>query len=303
MGGPVIAFSHLSGGLDQTIKGILDQGNIPFLQGTRESLLAIDHLVRYGDFLREGKEGRKGSDGRSPFHLKEMIRKLKGPRRILSDREGKKILRAYGISIARESLVQSPEEALAAAKKFTFPVVMKGQSIEIPHKTEAGLVQLNIQIRQNFGLPMTVSWKTLLFKPGSSLEGILIQEMIPEEAVEVILGVTKDPSFGPVVVFGLGGIWVELLKDSTLRIPPIGSEEARAMISEIKGRLLLEGFRGSEKADINSLVEAIVQVSRLASDLEEVLFSFDSQPLDGSVRRGRCSSRRCRHGGRRRIII
>ncbi len=77
--------------------------------------------------------------------MEELIRKLKGPRRVLSDREGKEILRAYGISIARESLVQSPEEALAAAENFTFPVVMKGQSIEIPHKTEAGLVQLNIQ--------------------------------------------------------------------------------------------------------------------------------------------------------------
>lgn len=290
VGKPVIAFSHLSGGLDQTIKGILDQGNIPFLQGTRESLLAIDHLVRYGDFLREEKKGRKSSDEKSPLHLKEMIRKLKGPRRILSDRVGKEIIRTYGISIARESLVQSPEEALAAAKKFTFPVVMKGQSIEIPHKTEAGLVQLNIQnpaeLRASYD---RIVENALRFKPKSCLEGILIQEMIPEEAVEVILGVTKDPSFGLVVVFGLGGIWVELMKDTTLRIPPIGSEEARAMISEIKGRLLLEGFRGSGKADINSLVEAIVQVSRLASDLEEALFSLDLNPLmvlpgEGGVR-------------------
>ena len=135
VGKPVVAFSHLSGGLDQTIKGILDQGNIPFLQGTRESLLAIDHLVRYGGFLRERKKGRRGSDGWSPLHVKEMIRDLKGPRRVLSDREGKEILKAYGVSIARERLVQSPEEAIAAAEKFTFPVVMKGQSMDIPHKT------------------------------------------------------------------------------------------------------------------------------------------------------------------------
>ena len=283
-GKPVIAFSHLSGGLDQTIKGILDQGSIPFLQGTRESLLAIHHLVRYGEFLRGTKEGTtegaKDSHGRSPLHLKEMIRKLKGPKRILSDRVGKEILRAYGISIARESLVQSPEEAVAAAEEINFPVVMKGQSIEIPHKTEAGLVQLNIQnpaeLRTSYDRIVENAFR---FKPEASLEGILIQEMIPGEAVEVVLGVTKDPSFGPVVVFGLGGIWVELLKDTTLRIPPIGFEEACGMISEIKGRLLLEGFRGGEKADINSLVEAIVQVSRLASDLKEVLFSLDLNPL------------------------
>jgi len=113
--------------------------------------------------------------------------------------------------------------------------------------------------------------------------------MISREAVEVILGVTKDPSFGPVVVFGLGGIWVELLKDTTLRIPPIAPEEARAMIAEIKGRLLLEGFRGGGKADINSLVEAMVQVSRLSVDLAEVLYSLDLNPLmvlpgEGGVR-------------------
>jgi acetate---CoA ligase (ADP-forming) len=290
VGKPVVAFSHLSGGLDQTIKGILDQGNVPFLQGTRESLLAVDHLVRYGGFLRKRKEGRRGSGGRSPLHLKEMVRDLKGPRRVLSDREGKEILKAYGISIAREGLVQSPEEAIAAAEKFTFPVAMKGQSAQIPHKTEAGLVQLNIQnpaeVRASYD---RIVENARRFKPSSHLEGILIQEMIPRETVEVILGVTKDPSFGPVVVFGLGGIWVELLKDTTLRIPPIAPEEARAMIAEIKGRLLLEGFRGGGKADINSLVEAMVQVSRLALDLEEVLFSLDLNPLmvlpgEGGVR-------------------
>jgi acetate---CoA ligase (ADP-forming) len=127
------------------------------------------------------------------------------------------------------------------------------------------------------------------YKPKARLEGVLIQEMISREAVEVILGVSRDPSFGPVIVFGLGGIWVELLEDTTLRIPPVDSEEARAMIAEIKGRLLLEGFRGGEKADINSLVEAMVQVSRLALDLEEVLFSLDLNPLmvlpgEGGVR-------------------
>jgi acyl-CoA synthetase (NDP forming) len=280
VGKPVVAFSHLSGGLDQTIKGILDQGNIPFLQGTRESLLAVDHLVGYGRFLRERKEGRRGSDGWSPLHVKEMIRVLKGPRRVLSDREGKEILKAYGISIARESLAASPEEAIAAADKFNFPVVMKGQSMEIPHKTEAGLVELNIQnpaeVRASYD---RIVENARRFKPGSHLEGILIQEMISRGAVEVILGVSRDPSFGPVIVFGLGGIWVELLKDTTLRIPPVDSEEASEMISDIKGSRLLEGFRGSKETDKKGLVRAIVQLSRLADDLKEVLVSLDLNPL------------------------
>jgi acetate---CoA ligase (ADP-forming) len=97
--------------------------------------------------------------------------------------------------------------------------------------------------------------------------------------VEVILGVSRDPSFGPVIVFGLGGIWVELLRDTTLRIPPVDSEEASEMISDIKGSRLLEGFRGSKETDKKGLVRAIVQLSRLADDLKEVLVSLDLNPL------------------------
>jgi len=111
------------------------------------------------------------------------------------------------------------------------------------------------------------------------MEGILIQEMIPAEAVEVIVGISRDVSFGPVIVFGLGGIWVELLKDTTLRLPPLNPEGARSMISGIKGKSLLEGFRGREPADIDSLVQVLVQVGRMAVDLKEVIISLDLNPL------------------------
>jgi acetyltransferase len=103
--------------------------------------------------------------------------------------------------------------------------------------------------------------------------------MMPTEAVEVILGISRDLSFGPAIVFGLGGIWVELLKDTTLRIPPVDPEEARGMVSEIRGRAVLEGFRGSEKADVESLVGAIVQIGQMAIHLRHVLVSLDLNPL------------------------
>jgi acetate---CoA ligase (ADP-forming) len=280
LGKPVIAFSHLSGGLDQTIKGILDRGNIPFLQGTRESLLAIQYLVRYGEHLRRRKEEEGGTFLPSHRNLNEIVQRLEGPRRVLPGRECKEILKAYGIAVARERIVRSVEEALDAAQDLSFPVVMKGQSAEIPHKTEAGLVQLNIDrpegVRASFD---QITGNAHRYRPGAHLEGILIQEMMPGDAVEVLLGISKDPSFGPVVAFGLGGIWVELLKDTTLRVPPIDPGEAWEMISEVRGRAILEGFRGSPKADVDSLVGTIVQMGRMAIDLKGVLISLDLNPL------------------------
>jgi acetyltransferase len=278
-GKPVVAFSHVSGGLDPTIKGILDRENVPFLQGTRESLLAINHLVQYGAFLR-GHKWKKGGINAPPPNLNEMVQRLRGPRRVVGDKEAKEILKAFGIPVAKEILVQTVEEALDALKGFSCPVVLKGQSAEIPHKTEAGLVQLNIRSPEELRPAFErVVENACRFKSGVHLEGVLVQEMMPTEAVEVILGISRDLSFGPAIVFGLGGIWVELLKDTTLRIPPVDPEEARGMVSEIRGRAVLEGFRGSEKADVESLVGAIVQIGQMAIHLRHVLVSLDLNPL------------------------
>ena len=279
VGKPVVAFSHVSGGLDQTIKGILDKGNVPFLQGTRESLLAIHHLIEYARFLNERKS-KKESWGKSPKDLLTFIQKMRGERRLLPDDQGKEILRAYGIPIVEEVLVRSVDQALEAGKRLGYPLVMKGLSAQIPHKTEAGLVRLNVRDENE----LRISFEKILknattYKPNARVEGILVQEMVPSEAAEVIIGISNDPSFGPVVVFGLGGIWVELLGDTAIRLPPISPQEAREMLSEIKGKRLLKGFRGRENADIDSLVKVLLQVGQMALDLKEVLISLDLNPL------------------------
>ena len=103
--------------------------------------------------------------------------------------------------------------------------------------------------------------------------------MIPSDAAEVIVGISQDAAFGPTVVFGLGGIFVELLKDTVIRIPPISQDEARTMISEVKAKGLLEGFRGKVRSDVEALVETLVQVGQMAVDLKEVLISLDLNPL------------------------
>jgi acetyltransferase len=103
--------------------------------------------------------------------------------------------------------------------------------------------------------------------------------MIPSDATEVIVGISQDEAFGPSVVFGLGGIFVELLKDTVIRVPPMSQDEARTMISEVKAKDLLEGFRGKKRSDVEALVETLVQVGQMAVDLKEVLISLDLNPL------------------------
>jgi len=279
VGKPVVAMSHVSGGLDQTIKGILDDGNVPFLQGTREGLVAIHHLVEYSRFLKRGRTVETPA-GKSPKTLPEIVESLKGKRRVLGDDKAKKILQAYGIDIVKEVLVQSGNEALKAAKRIGYPVALKGLSPHIPHKTEAGLVRLNVRNGEELNAGYAqIQNNAKAFDPNAELEGILIQEMVPSDAAEILVGMTRDPSFGPVVVLGLGGIWVELLADTALRLPPINSDDALEMISELKGKQLLEGFRGRPCVDVKSLAAVLVQVGRMAVDLKEVLISLDLNPL------------------------
>jgi len=276
---PVVTFSHVSGGLDPKIRGILESGNIPFLQGTRESLVAIDRLIEYGMFQKK-RESKKTDQGKSPKQVGEIIKRLRGPRRVLSDVETKEILKSYGIPIAAEFLTQSVDGALEAAGKIGYPIVLKGQSAEIPHKTEAGLVKLNVRNEEEVRASFTqILENARSYRPDAHVEGILVQQMIPSDATEVIVGISQDEALGPTVVFGLGGIFVELLRDTVIRIPPMSQDEARSMISEVKAKDLLEGFRGKARSDVDALAETLVQVGQMAVDLKDVFISLDLNPL------------------------
>ena len=145
----------------------------------------------------------------------------------LSEYESKRILDAYGIPTVQETLSKDLKEALSAASQIGYPVVLKACSPKVAHKTEAGLVRLNIadasQLRKTFD-----ALKTNLhaYDPGATFEGVLIQQMIAPDAVETILGISRDPAFGPVIVLGLGGIFVELLRDTVFRLPPLSATGA-----------------------------------------------------------------------------
>jgi acyl-CoA synthetase (NDP forming) len=276
---PVVFFSHVSGGLDKTIKGILDQGGVPVLQGTRESLSAIDNLFAYGKFRRR-QNLHDSVTGVSPDNLdslKEVYRRKKG---VLSYGDSQALIGAYGIRVPTGVIVNSADEAAKAALKVGYPLAMKAQSAQIPHKTDAGLVQVNIPneavLLETYNAMVR---KVETFDPAAQLEGILVQEMISPEGVETIVGILADSAFDPAVVLGLGGIFVELLKDSSLRLSPVDREEAGRMIAELKGHKLLDGFRGRSRTDVDALVTAIVQVGKLAQDFRGLIKSLDINPL------------------------
>jgi len=204
---------------------------------------------------------------------------LAGRRADIAEHEAKRVLTEYGIRVTREALATTPAEAVAAAKRIGYPVAVKVQSPDISHKTEAGAVRLGI----GDDAALARAYEEVLrnarsYKPGAAIEGVLVQEMV-EAGVEAIVGVVNDPLFGPAVMFGLGGIFAEVLKDVAFRLAPVSPSVAREMIAETRGYAVLQGLRGKPAADIGALADALVRVSALALDLEDSLAELDVNPL------------------------
>jgi acyl-CoA synthetase (NDP forming) len=197
----------------------------------------------------------------------------------LSESESKQLLAAWGAASAREHLANSADEAVAAAEQLGFPVALKVDSPDILHKTEAGVVRLNLgdaaQVRTAYA---EVVANAKAHAPQARIIGASVQEMV-RDGVEVIVGVSCDPQLGPVLLFGSGGVMVEVYNDVALRRCPITRSEAQAMIAEVKGARLLHGFRGRPAADIAALADTLVHVSHLATQLEGHLAELDINPL------------------------
>jgi len=278
-GKPVIVFSNLSTGFDQAVLAHADAAGLPLLQGTRESLRAIEALVKYAELQRQPrvKQPRSPLSQTAQAQLKA---DLAAAPPSLTEYRSKRLLAEYGVPITREGLARSAEEAVRLAEEIGGPVVLKIQSPDILHKTEAGGIRLNLvgaeAVRQAYE---QIIRNAQAYNPGALIEGVLVQEMLPASAAEVIVGSSCDLDFGPVVVFGLGGIMVELFQDSALRLAPVTEAEARQMIAETRGAQLLYGFRGRPPADVDALVRAIVCVSHLAYDLRDVVAAVDVNPL------------------------
>jgi acetyltransferase len=241
---------------------------------------ALAQLMRYGAGCRTTPAAETAPPPADAPPLPEEIRALlSGPGRTLSERQSKQLLGAFGVATSRELLACSREEALAAAEKIGFPVAMKVDSPDILHKTEADAIRLGVNDPDRLAAAFDEILKNArAHHPAARINGVLVQEMVPP-GVEVIVGMNRDPQFGPVLMFGLGGIFVEILKDVALRIAPIEREEAVRMIQEVRGCPLLTGARGRPKADIPALAETLVKVSRMAVALGPRLEQLDINPL------------------------
>jgi len=191
-------------------------------------------------------------------------------RKILTEVESKQLLEEAGVPTAHARLAASRDAAVEAAREIGLPVVLKIVSPQITHKTDVGGVKLNLkspeEVAAAFDEIMAAARRAA---PDATIEGVSVQQMAPP-GTEIIVGVSTDPQFGPVLMFGLGGILVEVLKDVSFRIIPIVARDARQMIHEIKGFPLLEGYRGQDPADLSALESLLLRVSEFVEQHPEV---------------------------------
>ncbi len=199
-------------------------------------------------------------------------------RKALLEPEAKTICTEYDISVTEFDLAKNEDEAITAAETIGFPVVLKIVSEDIIHKSDAGGVKVNLKTKEE----VKEAYNQILenakqYKPDAKITGVLVQEMAPQ-STEVIIGSIKDPQFGPTIMFGLGGIFVELLKDVTFRIAPITERDAREMISGVKAYPLLNGYRNTPRADIEAIVQLLLAVSELITEHPEIK-ELDLNPI------------------------
>ncbi len=192
-------------------------------------------------------------------------------RAVLTEIESKQILEEAGIATTTARLATTADEAVAAAKEFDYPVVLKVVSPDVTHKSDVGGVRLNLESPQAVSAAFKKATEAVKSALGGDarIEGVAVQKMA-RPGIEVIIGMSVDPQFGPVLMFGLGGILVEVLKDVAFRIVPLEPRDARQMIREIKGFPALQGFRGQEPADLEALEKLILKVSTFVEAHPEI---------------------------------
>jgi acyl-CoA synthetase (NDP forming) len=210
---------------------------------------------------------------------KEIVEKARQESRtVLTEIESKDLLRSLGIPTTQMMLATSKEEAVAMGNKIGYPCVLKVSSQDISHKSDAGGVKVGLADAD----AVAEAWDAIMasckvYNPAAVIEGVTVQDMA-KPGVEVIVGMATDPQFGPVLMFGLGGVWVEVLKDVSFKLAPLTRGDAAKAVTEIKAARLLEGFRGSEPVDKAALEDILMRVSEFVAKTPEVK-EMDLNPI------------------------
>ena len=259
-------------GLDEGYREVLLKSPLPVFRSARNCLTAVKAWLDYHAF----RERYRSPFAKAPLKALPAARNARGaltPGGAASERRSKDVLRAYGIPVSRDELVTSAADAASAAKAIGFPVVMKASGATLLHKSDRGLVRVGVssekEVRDVY---------RALTQAAPEAEGVLVCEQI-DGGVETVVGVVQDELFGPAVMFGLGGIAVEVFRDVTFRVPPFDKGEARRMIEEIRSVSMLMGARGKPKASLSAIVDVIMKVQRLALDLSGDIAELDINPL------------------------
>ena len=263
--------------VQRAVESIKEAG-IPVLTDHLHAIQAMKNLAWFAGRVRWAEAQGKGNlpiEIRSDRKIIQQVRS-KEP---LSEYDAKKILRSYKIPVTREALATSVEMAVREARKIGYPVALKIQSPQIMHKTEAGGIRLDVSTDRD----VRAAYREILanarkYNSKARIQGVLVQEML-KDGVEVIIGAAKDPVFGHVMMFGLGGIFVEALKDVSFRIAPISQADAEEMVQEIKGCAVLNGMRGKPPVDFKALTEVLLKVSRFLTDHGNSVRELDINPL------------------------
>jgi len=275
---PVIYISAMSIGFTEFTKGLRKSlPHIAVMQGLDRAVGAIKSLIDYASLRKEVPEVVSSSSASARAMLERMLKSAKGA--ALDEVASKKLLKAYGIPVSKEEIAQTAAEAVKIAKKIGFPVVAKVVSADILHKSDIGGVVLNINstadVKKAFN-DITARVKKLKNKP--KLEGILIAQQVKAE-LELVVGASLDAEMGPVVLFGTGGVDIELTKDVALAGAPLDEADARELISRTKAGVKLKGYRGKPALHEASAVKAIVGLSNLMADAGTRIASIDVNPF------------------------
>jgi 4-hydroxybutyryl-CoA synthetase (ADP-forming) len=267
-------------GLDEGItnREILAKGDVPYYTYAEGAIRTLAAMIKFAIWINtpEGKVTKFKVNKAKAKKIFDKVKKEKRPN--LLEEEGQEVLKAYGLPLPKSALAKTDTEAVKIAKKIGYPVVMKIASPQIIHKSDAGGVKVNLtndeEIKEAF---KTIIINAKKYNSKAEIKGVLIVEMV-KGGKELIIGSKLEPGFGPVIMLGMGGIYVEVLKDVTFKIAPVTSKEADDMISEIKTQKLLQGVRGEKPSDIAKLSECIQRLSQLVTDFKEIK-ELDMNPV------------------------
>jgi acetyltransferase len=275
----VVAFGSFSGGdLDQEVVRPLAEAGVPYLDGTETAMLALAHARDRRRFVERHPAWDDAGPSTTPPAGRSPRSREAGPGSVMPTLAAERLLREAGILLVATSRASSADAAAREAERLGYPVVLKIDSPDLPHKTDVGGIRVGCATADAVGKAfeeMVAQVRTRA--PAARIDGALVQPMVAG-GVEMVVGIKRDPLFGPAVVCGFGGILVEILRDVAVRVPPFDHAEAREMLDELRGRALLHGARGRPPADTGALADLLVRLGALAAGRDDIR-AIDLNPV------------------------